>query len=77
VQVLCPGLVVLLDKPFRMLGLVAIGEVFTVTLLAIRFTPHQWIEKDAVYYRRAYMIFTKISVAFCVFVVPPHWLPPP
>lgn len=76
VQVLCPGLVVLLDKPMRMLGLVAIGVVFTVTLVAIRFTPHEWIENDAVRYQQAYKIFKKISVAFCFFVVRGHELLP-
>jgi hypothetical protein len=68
-QLIMPGLVVLLDEPFYFLGLAAVGLTFIVTLSGIWCTPRSWYQVSKQHVNVVFRSFRRICITFCVFVV--------
>ena len=68
-QLIMPGLVVLLDEPFHFLGLASIALTVIVTLVGIRLTPMSWFDCTEEAWRTTYKVFKRISIVFCFFIV--------
>jgi hypothetical protein len=77
-QILFPGLLVLLKHPFEIMAVPALIFTFLVTVIGIHRTPDAWLGCHCSASRKqlavAVKVFTKISIMFVVYTVRP--LPP-
>lgn len=64
-----PGLPVLFDAPFDMVGLVSVGMTCIITLLGIRYTPHSWFVGAAHDFQTTYRVFLKLVITFMIWNV--------
>lgn len=65
-QLLVPGLVVLLDEPFEMTALVAIAFTVTVTLLGIKLTPNGWWNASQESFDTCYKVRFSMHMVVCM-----------
>ena len=65
VQLLLPGLVVLLYEPFHLTALVAIALTVLVTLLGIKYTPTGWWDATQETFDTCYKVCATDAAARC------------
>lgn len=73
-QLLFPGLVILLRHPPEVMAVPSLVLTFLVTTIGIRSTPSAWVEcaaceQDNGRLRTAVQVFTKICIVFIVYTV--------